>query len=264
MTITAEELTFRYGRHEALRGVSGEWGTGVVGALGVNGAGKTTLLRVLAGIAPPSGGRLAVDGVPVTSRVDRSRLRGKVGYLPQSPRWLPELTVTEFVTYFGRLRIGRHGVDEAVSRAVGAVGLEDSRDVQLGHLSGGQRQRAFIAQAIVHSPRILILDEPSAGLDPRQRIRLRGLLAALATDRLVLISTHLVEDLQQLASHILILNDGRALWQGSFAELQDRGRRDGQEDHALASDAEAGFLSLIGGAVPFRAGLGETDGAVGL
>ncbi|MCM3661183.1 ATP-binding cassette domain-containing protein [Georgenia satyanarayanai] len=260
--ITAEELTFRYGQHEALRGVSGTWGAGVVGALGANGAGKTTLLRVLAGIAAPSGGRLTVDGVSVTSRADRSRLRAQVGFLPQAPRWLPELTVAEFVTYFGRLRMGRQGVDAAVCRAVEAVGLEESRDVQLGHLSGGQRQRAFIAQAIVHSPRILILDEPSAGLDPRQRIRLRGLLATLAADRLVLISTHLVEDLQQFASHILVLNEGRALWQGSFADLQARGKRDRSEEYGLASDAEAGFLSLIGGAVPLGAGAGEADGAV--
>lgn len=206
---------------------------------------------------------MTVDGVPVVSRADRSRLRGRVGYLPQSPRWLPELTVTEFVTYFGKLRIGRHGVDEAVSRAVTAVGLEDSRDVQLGHLSGGQRQRAFIAQTIVHSPQILILDEPSAGLDPRQRVRLRELLAGLAAERLVLVSTHVVEDLQQLASRILILDEGRALWQGSFADLQEWGRRDGQGHHALASDAEAGFLSLIGGTAPARAGLDETDGVVG-
>lgn len=262
--ITAEQITFRYGRHEALRGVSGEWGVGVVGVLGPNGAGKTTLLRVLAGIAPPSNGRLTVDGVPVLSRTDRSRLRAQVGFLPQAPRWLPELTVTEFVTYFARLRLGRKGAGTAVPAAIADVGLEERRDVQLGRLSGGQRQRAFIAQAIVHSPRILILDEPSAGLDPRQRIRLRVLLAGLAADRLVVISTHLVEDLQQLASHILVLDDGHAVWHGSFAELQQRGQRLRKEDLAMASDAEAGFLSLIGGAVSRATELGESHGSTDL
>lgn len=242
--ILAQSITFRYGQLLALDGLDVEWHSNAVGILGENGAGKTTLLRLLAGIERATSGHLEVGGTSLSTRASRSDHRSRIGYLPQNPRWLAEFSIAEFLRYFARLRLPRRSdIDQAVERALDAVDLQDSLHSRLGKLSGGQRQRAFIAQAIVHDPPILILDEPTAGLDPVQRIRLRKVLATLSRSRQVILSTHLVEDVQQLAQEVLILHRGTAAWSGTVADLTERGRSRGKEAHV--SDMERGFLDAI-------------------
>lgn len=242
--LNLDSATFHYGQKMALSNVSATWAPGIVGLLGPNGAGKTTLLKILAGIHAPSSGRMQHAGHQIVSRPERSRWRNRVGFLPQNPHWLPELSVISFVTYFARLRLGRGGeVNEAVEQALTAVNIHDLRHDQLGKLSGGQRQRAFIAQALVHKPDVLILDEPTAGLDPRQRVDLRSTLSDLSENRWIFLSTHLVEDLDHLADEIAILDEGSLVWSGTVAELRSAGRGTTHGDSSSASDLELGYLA---------------------
>ncbi|MEJ5914565.1 ATP-binding cassette domain-containing protein [Pseudokineococcus sp. 1T1Z-3] len=244
-SLTLRDLSFSYGRRQVLDIPDLTWRAGPVGVLGVNGAGKTTLLRVLAGIATPSAGHLLLDGARLESRRDRSRYRERVGYLPQDPSWLPEFRVADFVRYFASLRLARGvDLDMAVWTALEAVDLQQQAHERLGELSGGQRQRAFIAQALVHDPDVVVLDEPTAGLDPVQRIRVRGLVAGLAESRLVVVSTHLVEDLHQLAREITVVDGGRALWHGTSECLAERGRASRSSGQHV-STLEAGFLDVL-------------------
>src|SRR5690606_33912743 len=204
--IEAEQLRYQYGRRVAVEGFSARLQPGVVGVLGPNGAGKTTALRILAGQLAPSAGLLSVSGEAVDTAARRSRLRGRCGYLPQDPSWLPSFRVSELVGYFAQLRLPRARVSSAVERALGVAGMIEHADRKLGQLSGGERQRAFLAQSIVHDPEILILDEPTSGLDPVQRVRLREFIAELGRERLVVLSSHLVEDVQHLAGQIIVIS----------------------------------------------------------
>ncbi len=256
-TVTCAHVDYRFGSHYALRGLDATWRSGVQGVLGPNGAGKTTLLRILAGIAGPSQGEFQAFGETVDGWRKRSQYRSQVGYLPQSPQWPGEFTVTELVTYFATLRRGwnRDSIADSVDRAIDLTGLTGLRDHQLRRLSGGERQRAFLAQSIVHSPKVLVLDEPTVGLDPGQRISLRRYIAEIGRDRLVFLSTHLVDDVMQVCSDIAVLNRGALIWSGTPIELENRGsqsrlsaslRSDPDEMYRVAaSEAEWGFLSLV-------------------
>lgn len=241
-------MRFAYGRHEVLHGLSTQFPVGVSGLMGVNGAGKTTTFRILAGLSAPSSGVISLNGRPVNSRGDRSRHRSQVGYLPQSPRWYPESTVHELLTYFATSRMGRSGqVGRAVERAMEAADVVDLRDAELGRLSGGQLRRAFLAQAVVHDPPVLILDEPTAGLDPVQRIRLRERVVSLGRTRIVVWATHIIDDLNSMADHAVVMHDGTQLWSGTPDELAALGKPPLGLDAArdAVSDAERGFLRVI-------------------
>jgi ABC-2 type transport system ATP-binding protein len=213
--IHAEGLRVRAGRRMAVDGLDLAMGTGVHGLLGPNGAGKTTLVRALATVLRPAGGGLALLGQPISGRVDLRKLRRQIGYLPQEFGFYPRFTVREFVEYLAWLKEMPAGeVPGAVQRALERVGLAERADDRMKTLSGGLVRRAGIAQAVVNDPRILLLDEPTAGLDPDQRLAFRALLRELAQDTCVVVATHLVEDVVAACTEVLLIDAGRVVFQG--------------------------------------------------
>jgi ABC-2 type transport system ATP-binding protein len=218
-------LTKTYGRGAkaapALRGVDLQIPSGMFGLLGPNGAGKTTLMRILAGIVRPSGGAVRVEGYDLTTETGKRAAKTILGYLPQELGMYPELTAAQFVDYMAILK----GLDDPrqrarrVGRVLEMVALQDAAQRKIKGFSGGMKRRVGIAQALVNDPKVLIVDEPTAGLDPEERIRFRNLLVSLAADRTVILSTHIVEDIGQTCRDIAVLAKGRALFRGTPAEL---------------------------------------------
>ena len=220
-------LTKTYGRGSktthALRGVDLRIGSGMFGLLGPNGAGKTTLMRILAGIVNPSRGALRVEGHDLTTEAGKRAVKSVLGYLPQELGMYLELTAAQFVDYMAILK----GLDEPrerkrrVAAVLDMVALQDAADRKIKGFSGGMKRRVGIAQALVNDPKLLIVDEPTAGLDPEERIRFRNLLVNLAVDRTVILSTHIVEDIGQTCRDIAVLAQGRILFRGTPAELTE-------------------------------------------
>ena len=241
-TVHAENLVVRAGRHLAVNGLDLALGTGVHGLLGPNGAGKTTLMRALATVVKPAGGRLDLLGEDVTGRADLRRVRRKLGYLPQHFGFYPRFTVREFVEYMAWLKeMPKSEIPGAVQRAVDRVGLSARADAKLKTLSGGMLRRAGIAQAIVNDPEVLLLDEPTVGLDPEQRLDFRELLREIGSDSCVLVSTHLVEDVAAGCTDVVLVNEGRLVWQGTPAKLAEQG----SEGDAGDSATERGYSALL-------------------
>jgi len=241
-TIQAERLRVRAGRRMAVDGLHLAMGSGVHGLLGPNGAGKTTLVRALATVLRPVGGTLALLGQPVNGRVDLRKLRQVIGYLPQEFGFYPRFTVREFVEYIAWLKeMPAPEVPGAVQRAVERMGLADRADDRMKTLSGGMLRRAGIAQAIVNDPQILLLDEPTAGLDPEQRLQFRALLRELAADTCVLVSTHLVEDVVAACTDVMLMDAGRLVFRGAPADLEAAGSGPGDGD----SPAERGYAAIL-------------------
>ncbi|MCZ7440023.1 ABC transporter ATP-binding protein [Micromonospora sp. WMMC241] len=240
--VHAEGLRVRAGRHLAVDGLDLALPTGVHGLLGPNGAGKTTLMRALATVLSPAGGRLTLLGQSVDGRADLRAVRRTLGYLPQQFGYYPRFTVREFVGYLAWLKeMPKADIPAAVQRAVDRVGLTAKADARLKTLSGGMLRRAGIAQAIVNDPRLLLLDEPTVGLDPEQRLDFRELLRDLGTDSCVLVSTHLVEDVAAACTDVVLVNDGRLVWQGTPEALCAQGG----QGHAGDSPAERGYSALL-------------------
>lgn len=240
--IHAEGLRVRAGRHLAVDGLDLALATGVHGLLGPNGAGKTTLMRALATVLSPAGGRLTLLGQPVDGRADLRPVRRTLGYLPQQFGYYPRFTVREFVGYLAWLKeMPKAEISAAVQRAVDRVGLTARADARLKTLSGGMLRRAGIAQAIVNDPRLLLLDEPTVGLDPEQRLDFRELLRDLGTDSCVLVSTHLVEDVAAACTDVVLVNDGHLVWQGTPEALCAQG----DQGDAGDSPAERGYSALL-------------------
>jgi ABC-type multidrug transport system ATPase subunit len=205
----------------ALSGVEFRADRGMVGILGPNGAGKTTLLRQLAGILDPSVGRITVGGVPLGKL--RKRLARWVGYLPQEFGLPPNLTAREYLDYYAlHYEIGPAGErKKRIGRLLEEVGLGKRGDELIGGYSGGMRQRVAVARTLLRLPPIIIVDEPTVGLDPRERIRFRNLLARLAEGRVVLFSTHVVEDVAVACERVLVLSEGRLVFDGSPLDLAE-------------------------------------------
>jgi ABC-2 type transport system ATP-binding protein len=225
MNVHISGLTRRFGRSLAVAGVDLEVGVGVFGLLGPNGAGKTSLLRMMATAVPPTSGTLRLLGRDPRVHDQRREIRRRLGYLPQEPGYYPGFTVTEFVEYFALLKempAARAG--GAVATAVRRVGLGDGAHARLRTLSGGMRRRAAIAQAIVNEPELLLLDEPTAGLDPEQRVGFRALLRELGQSATVIVSTHLVEDVGAVCSRLALMDRGRIVFAGTPDDLSARGR----------------------------------------
>ena len=188
----------------------------LVGLLGPNGAGKSTLMKLLVAALMPTGGSIQLDGTPL-SKTDRL-LKAKLGYLPQDFGLFDELTVTQFLDYMAALK----GIQEpktAIYKTIRAVNLEKKAKSKIRTLSGGQRQRVGIAQALLGNPPFLIFDEPTVGLDPEERIHFRNLFSRAAEDRLVLLSTHIIEDVQSVCDQIVIINHGHILFTGTPEQL---------------------------------------------
>ena len=241
-TVHAEGLRVRAGRHMAVDGLDLALGTGVHGLLGPNGAGKTTLMRALATVLQPAGGRLQLLGEQVDARADLRRVRRGLGYLPQQFGFYPRFTVREFVEYMAWLKeMPKQTVAGATQRAIERVGLAAKADARMKTLSGGMLRRAGIAQAIVNDPTVLLLDEPTVGLDPEQRLDFRELLRDMGTDSCVLVSTHLVEDVVAACTDVVMVNEGRLVFQGTPADLTSQGADGDPGD----SPAERGYSALL-------------------
>ena len=224
----------------ALKQASLEIESGMFGLIGPNGAGKTTLMRVLCGILEPTRGKVRVNGIDLSAR--REELQALIGYLPQAFGTYENMTAYRFLDYQAMLK-GRWDAGErrrAVEEAIRAVHLEDSRDRRIGGFSGGMKQRVGIAQTLLHLPRILVVDEPTAGLDPRERIRFRNLLAELARDRVVVFSTHIIEDISSSCNRLAVLGDGEVRFLGTPREMVELTRGAVWQ----ASVPEAGFEAL--------------------
>jgi ABC-2 type transport system ATP-binding protein len=212
------ELTKNYGGHPAIRGLTFEAAPReILGFLGPNGAGKTTTMRILAGFMAPSAGRAEVAGFDVVE--DSLEVRRRVGYLPETVPLYPDLSVTEYLTYMGSLRRVPE-LEERIEDVLEEVGLVERSESYIGNLSKGLRQRVGIAQALLHRPQVLILDEPTIGLDPGQIIEVRRLIQALGEERTVLLSTHILSEAQQLCDRVLIINKGRIVAEDTPANLQ--------------------------------------------
>jgi ABC-2 type transport system ATP-binding protein len=193
-----------------VRDVSLDLGTGIHGLLGPNGAGKSTLLRMLTTVTEPTEGEITWKGTDVVE--DPMPLRRSLGYLPQDFGVYPDLTLEEFLEYVGALRsMDAESVDSRIDELLALTNLTDVRDRKLDEFSGGMRQRAGIAQALLNDPELLVLDEPTVGLDPEERVRFRNVVSELAADRVVILSTHIVPDIEATAGRIALLNDGLLL-----------------------------------------------------
>jgi ABC-2 type transport system ATP-binding protein len=246
MNVDTTDLTRRFGRTHAVAGVSLQAGAGVFGLLGPNGAGKTSLLRMLATVLPPTSGRLRLLDRDPGSYARRREIRRRLGYLPQNLGYYPGFTVAEFVEYFALLKDMPAGqVPRAVAAAVEHVGLGDKARTKLRTLSGGMLRRAGIAQAIVNGPELLLLDEPTAGLDPEQRVAFRALLRDLGQRATVIVSTHLVEDVGAACTEVALMEAGKIVFHGTPDELTARG-----EGTGAAGDAplERGYSAVLAAA----------------
>ena len=246
MNVDITDLTRRFGRTQAVAGVSLQAGAGVFGLLGPNGAGKTSLLRMVATALPPTSGRLRLLDRDPGSHGPRREIRRRLGYLPQNLGYYPGFTVAEFVEYFALLKDMPSGqVPRAVAAAIEHVGLGDKARTKLRTLSGGMLRRAGIAQAIVNGPELLLLDEPTAGLDPEQRVAFRGLLRDLGQRATVIVSTHLVEDVGAACTEVALMEAGKLVFHGSPDELTARG-----EGSGAAGDAplERGYSAVLAAA----------------
>lgn len=238
MDVEIRNVVQGYGRRRVLDDVSLVLAPGITALLGPNGAGKSTLMRTLVTELPARAGQVVLDGTPVVSAAGRRSARERIGYLPQNFGFDSRFTVREYVEYLAWLR----GVPtkvrlSAVGRAVGLVGLADEARTRMGRLSGGMRQRAGIGGAIVGEPQLLVLDEPTVGLDPSQRAGFRRVLGELPTSR-ILLSTHLTDDVEAVAQHVVVLDGGGVVrHQGPVAGLI-----------GTYGSVEAGYLALVEGA----------------
>ena len=213
MELTADRITKQYKNKIAVDRMSFTLTKGVTGLLGANGAGKTTLMRLLCGILIPDSGTVTFDGM----NVETEEYREILGYLPQEFGYYPEFTGRDFLLYMSAVKgLPRSDANRKTAELIELVGLKDAARKKVHTYSGGMKQRLGIAQALLIDPQVLIMDEPTAGLDPQERIRFRNLIADIGQNRIVLLSTHIVSDLEQIADKLMIMKEGRLLWQGEW------------------------------------------------
>ena len=217
MEIVINNLCKNYRKKKALENVSITIRSGMYGLLGRNGAGKTSLMRILATLSVPSSGEVSINGIPIK---DVSKIREIVGYLPQDFSFYKSMSVYDAMDYLGLLsNIPDKVRKERILTLLERVNLKENVKTKVRALSGGMKRRLGIAQALLHNPQILIVDEPTAGLDPEERIRFRNLLSDFADDRIVLLSTHIASDIESTCDGVAVLNDGRLIFHGSTGEL---------------------------------------------
>lgn len=217
MEIVIKNLSKNYGRKAALKNVSVTIHSGMYGLLGRNGAGKTSLMRILATLSVPSGGEVSMNGISIK---ETGKIREIIGYLPQNFSSYRNMSVYDAMDYLGLLsnlpdKIRKERIVSLLER----VNLKENMRTKIKALSGGMRQRLGIAQALLHGPQILIVDEPTAGLDPEERIRFRNLLSEFAEDRIVILSTHISSDVEASCENIGVLDNGKMIWNGATEEL---------------------------------------------
>ena len=245
MNVVLTGIHRSFGKNKAVDGVSLELGPGVFGLLGPNGAGKTSLLRMLATVLPPTSGEISLLDRDPRRPAARREIRQRLGYLPQNLGYYPSFTVVEFVEYFALLKeMPSSSMPKAVAEAVERVDLGTKAKARLRTLSGGMLRRVGIAQAIVNDPDLLLLDEPTAGLDPEQRVQFRALLRSLGESVTVIVSTHLVEDVGAACSEVALMSAGKIVFRGTPEELTVRGEGHGVGDTPL----ERGYSAVLSAA----------------
>ncbi len=215
MELKVDRLTKQYKNKIAVDRLSFSLGKGVTGLLGANGAGKTTLMRMVCGILTPTSGDITYDGVPVSEESYRDVL----GYLPQDFGYYPEFSGRDFLMYFSALKgLSKKDAKARTDELLEMVGLADMAKKKVKTYSGGMKQRLGIAQALINRPEVLIMDEPTAGLDPRERVRFRNLIEDIGKDNIVLLSTHIVSDIEHIADRVIMMKSGQIIWQGKWSE----------------------------------------------
>ncbi|MCI1831708.1 MAG: ATP-binding cassette domain-containing protein [Bifidobacterium sp.] len=242
--VQLSHITFSYGRQRVLSDVSFDFRDGLYGLLGPNGAGKTTLMSIVTTLLRPSSGSVAIDGMDMLSGAGRRRARGSMGYLPQSFELMEASSLLHNVQYAAWAWGASWSSSRAAAEwAIEEVGLSDSRSTAVRKFSGGMRQRAGIACAIVMEPRVLVLDEPTVGFDPIRRVEIRRFLDGYAHSHIVLVSTHLVEDLVAMADQVIVLDRGRVLLRGDMDDLA----RYGDHSDRMSTRWESGYQRLLTG-----------------
>jgi ABC-2 type transport system ATP-binding protein len=214
MKLVIDRVSKQYQNRIAVDRVSATLQKGVYGLLGANGAGKTTLMRMLCGILKPTGGTITFDGIDVSEEAYRAVL----GYLPQDFGYYPEFSALDFLLYLAALK----GIPKAQAKRrsrelLALVSLQEAEKKKIKTFSGGMKQRLGIAQALLNDPKLLILDEPTAGLDPKERVRFRDFIQTLGKDSIVLLSTHIVSDIEHIADEILMMKAGQLIYRGKWA-----------------------------------------------
>ena len=219
LMVEVRGLTKYYGEFRAIQGVSFTAQRGeILGLLGPNGAGKTTTMRIITGFMPATEGTATVDGFDVSA--ESHEVRRRIGYLPESPPLYHDMTVSSYLKFVGRIKgVGRSDLASALERVLEKCFLTDVAPRIVGRLSKGYRQRVGLAQALIHNPPVLILDEPTIGLDPKQIIEIRSLIKELAGDRTVILSTHILPEVSQICGKVVIINEGRVAVEKNLKEL---------------------------------------------
>lgn len=222
MELTIQNISKSYNKSSlALDKVSFSIPAGVYGLIGRNGAGKTTLLRIMASVLTPSDGAILLDGKPITDHL--SAYRKMLGYLPQNTKLMPQLNIVEFLEYMAMLKGIRDQTEMKyeVKRCIEIAGLENERKKHLSKYSGGMLRRAGIAQALLGDPKIIIVDEPTTGLDPEERLHFLNLISSIGVDKIVILSTHIIHDIENICPNVCILNKGKMMYSGSTANMVD-------------------------------------------
>lgn len=218
MELFINNVSKQFKDKNAVNDVSLHITSGVWGLLGANGAGKTTLMRMIAGIMEPSAGKIEYDGIPITTL--RGKYRDIFGYLPQEFGFYPEFTVKDYLEYVATLKgLTKKDTKKKINELLENLSLEDVRNKKISKLSGGMKRRVGIAQALLNDPEVLILDEPTSGLDPGERVRFRKMISEFAKDRIVLISTHIVSDIEYIAAKNAIMKNGQIIATGTTEKL---------------------------------------------
>ena len=230
MELIVSNVTKEFKNKTAINNISFTLNKGVIGLLGANGAGKSTLMRMMCGILSPTEGQITYDDIDVS----KEEYRNILGYLPQDFGYYPNFTAMDFLMYISALK-GLNSSDskKKSNELLKLVGLYDNRKQKIKTFSGGMKQRLGIAQALLNDPEVIILDEPTAGLDPKERVKFRNIIAELGKDNIVLLSTHIVSDVEKIADRILVIKDGNVVFDGKEEEI--------------GKDLESFYLDIFGG-----------------